>query len=458
VVLFRSESGFDSYRQASATKGFFQSGPDRNYIALAQSDAETRRVAFHEYIHLVLNHTAGNLPKWLEEGTAEYYSTIAVQGKRLAVGLPIREHLALLARSRWLTAPEMAAVDATSSLYNEASRVGVFYAQSWALVHRMHDESGGKAALNQPLGVDYIESKMKTMATYLAGPLRVLSVPWTPPPPVSIEAQPMDSVAETAGLVDLALQVGNRKHAARLLERLRSREPGSAAVAFELALLELAEGNKEAALAGLERTVSMPGAPANAYFEYAMLVRDTRPPSEERRERVRGLLAEAAGRNPNHAEANFVLGLMLAGEGKHSEAIPYLERAAAILPRQKSFRETLDASRAALAKAARADNASTPEVPGRETIRTPASWSQKTGDSRIEGVLERVDCEGAAARVHVRAASGVRVLPIDNPGRVLLNDAASLTAEFSCGPQKPPRPVEVEFVSTTGAVTALRFR
>jgi tetratricopeptide (TPR) repeat protein len=459
VILFRSESGFSPYRQASSTKGFFQGGPDRNYIVLAQSGEDTRRVAYHEYIHLVLNHSAGPLPKWLEEGAAEYYSTISPQGNRLVVGLPIRNHLAVLARARHLSASEMAAVSENSPLYNETDKVGVFYAQSWAVVHRIQSEANGQISFNQEFNDKYLESKLNGMNAYLAQPLRVLSLPWTPPPEVSLEAAEMDPAAETAALVDLALQTGKRKRAARLLERLRRANPNSAAVPFEMALLDLASGDRQAALAGLERAVSLPGAPAHAYFEYAMLLRDTGEPSEERRERVRGLLAEAAGRNPNHAEANFVLGLMLANDGRHSEAIPYLERAATILPRQKSFRETLNASRLALARHARAEDAAT-QPSGestRDLVRTPASWNHPKGDSRMEGMLERVDCEGSAARVHIRTQSGVRVLSIDNPGRVLLSDAASLTAEFACGPQKPPRAVQVEYLAATGAVTAFRF-
>jgi tetratricopeptide (TPR) repeat protein len=463
VVLFRSESGFNPYRQASSTKGFFQSGPDRNYIVLVQSDEETRRVAYHEYIHLVLNHSSGPLPKWLEEGAAEYYSTISPRGSpgrsptanRLAVGLPIRNHLSLLARSRRLSAREMAAVSEDSPLYNEADKVGVFYAQSWAVVHRIY--SDGQISYNQSFTEEYLESRLNNLDAYLAAPLRVLSVAWTPPPDVSIEATALDSIEETAALVDLALRTGSHGHAARLLERLRRDNPNSAWVAFELALLDLANGDKPAALGGLERAISLPGAPAHAYFEYAMLLRDTGAPSDERRQRVRSLLAEAAGRNPNHAEANFVLGLMLASDGRHSEAIPYLERAATILPRQKSFRDTLNASRAALAKSAPPTGAQNQAKP-REPVRTPSSWTQPKGDAQIEGLLERVDCEGLSARIHVRGRSGVRALHIDNPGRLLLNDAASVTAEFACGPQRPPRPVLVEFISATGVVTALRFR
>jgi tetratricopeptide (TPR) repeat protein len=453
VVLFRSESEFNPYRQAASTKGFFQSGPDRNYIVLPQSGEETRRIAYHEYVHLVLNHAAGPLPKWVEEGAAEYYSTLARRGARLDVGLPIVNHLRLLSRSGRLPAEDMFAVTEHSPLYNEAAKVGLFYAQSWAVAHRMQSRSGGQVSFRQSFSKEYLESELKALDHYLASPLRVLSFPWTPPPEVSIEATSLEPLEETAVMVDLALQVGNRKHAAKLVERLQRDNPESAAVAFEVALLHLAGGDKAAALSGFERITASPGAPAHAYFEYAMLLRDMGPPSEERREKVRGLLAQAAGRNPNHAEANFMLGLMLANEGRHSEALPYLERAATILPRQKTFRETLEASRVALARKARTAESDVPNP-----VRTPASWTQPKGDTRVEGLLERVDCDGAAARIHVRSAAGVRVLYVADPGRVLLNDATSLTEEFSCGPQKSPRPVEVEFLAATGAVTALRFR
>src|SRR5712691_9195244 len=93
VFVFASEKEFRAYREDSATDGFYQSAPERDYIALhATSDAG--RVVVHEYVHLVLSHSSAPLPKWFEEGTAESYSTIELARDRMSVGQPIESHLA----------------------------------------------------------------------------------------------------------------------------------------------------------------------------------------------------------------------------------------------------------------------------------------------------------------------------------------------------------------------------
>src|SRR6266446_1037419 len=105
VFVFASEREFRSYREDSATDGFYQSAPERDYIALYAA-ADAGRVVVHEYVHLVLSHSSGSLPKWFEEGTAEFYSTVAVDGARMSVGRPIESHLATLAGKSLLTASE----------------------------------------------------------------------------------------------------------------------------------------------------------------------------------------------------------------------------------------------------------------------------------------------------------------------------------------------------------------
>ena len=117
--------------------GFYQSGPERDYIVL-KSGATPARAIVHEYIHLLLNHGTAPLPLWFEEGTAEFYSNIVFSGTRLLVGTPIPEHVAALDSSKSLNAADLGAVTRTSRVYDERARAGVFYAQSWALVHMLN--------------------------------------------------------------------------------------------------------------------------------------------------------------------------------------------------------------------------------------------------------------------------------------------------------------------------------
>src|SRR5581483_505930 len=71
VFLFSSAEEFHRYREN--VDGFYQGSPERDYIAL-YTNADAGRVAFHEYVHLVLRHSAIPLPHWFDEGMSEFYS------------------------------------------------------------------------------------------------------------------------------------------------------------------------------------------------------------------------------------------------------------------------------------------------------------------------------------------------------------------------------------------------
>ena len=192
------------------------------------------------------------------------------------------------------------------------------------------------------------------------------------------------------------------------------------------------------------------------------------------------------GRNPKHAEAQFLLGTMLHEDGRTAEAIPPLEEAARVLPRQSYFWHGLalayhkagrldDARRAARRAAESAKDAqqadmaanalrlladsspprpATAATPGNVVV--PPSWRPREGDASLTGTLERIECLGKAARFHVRADGAVLPLLVANPGDVLLNSASALTFEFSCGSQRPRR-VTVRYLAREKEIVAIEF-
>ncbi len=78
----------------------------------------------------------------------------------------------------------------------------------------------------------------------------------------------------------------------------------------------------------------------------------------------------------------------------------------------------------------------------------------------VKGLLNRLDCLGRVARLHVVAGSGTFVLLIRQPERVMIGGGG--TRELRCGPQKTA--VSVRFASgkadkygTDGDVHAIDF-
>jgi tetratricopeptide (TPR) repeat protein len=144
VVLFKSDDSFRQFKPRYQGKikenvgGYFLPGRFTNYIALTidKESVNPYSVIFHEYEHFVLHNNLARLPLWLDEGLAEFYSTFETDGDlKVNIGVPVIPHLYQLRVQPLLPFKTLLSVDTKSPHYNESSKAGMFYAESWALVH-----------------------------------------------------------------------------------------------------------------------------------------------------------------------------------------------------------------------------------------------------------------------------------------------------------------------------------
>ena len=89
-------------------------------------------------MHLIIRHSGLKIPVWLNEGWADVYSTLRPMGKETAVGDLLDDRMRALARDKWLDFNDLTSTTRDSPNYHEASRVGIFYAESWALAHMLY--------------------------------------------------------------------------------------------------------------------------------------------------------------------------------------------------------------------------------------------------------------------------------------------------------------------------------
>jgi tetratricopeptide (TPR) repeat protein len=142
VVVFKDDAAFRPYKpqyrgQPANVSGYFQSGLDANFIAL-NGEIESPSVIYHEYAHRLIRDATSRLPPWANEGLAEFYSTfrVSANGESFELGRPIDHHVLLLRQQSSLVPLDtLLAVQRDSPYYNESSKQGIFYAESWALIH-----------------------------------------------------------------------------------------------------------------------------------------------------------------------------------------------------------------------------------------------------------------------------------------------------------------------------------
>jgi tetratricopeptide (TPR) repeat protein len=123
--------------------GLFQGGEERSFIMLDMSVENPWNVVFHEYAHQLMNGVlTARVDPWFEEGFAEYFSTIEVDGKEARVGKIPSDTYEELQRDGLVKIADLFKVQQNSSTYNESgSHRTVFYAESSMLVHYLYDNN-----------------------------------------------------------------------------------------------------------------------------------------------------------------------------------------------------------------------------------------------------------------------------------------------------------------------------
>jgi tetratricopeptide (TPR) repeat protein len=359
IFVFKNGTSFEPYQhlydgRPKKVAGYFLSVPQGNYVAINGDPRNDRTtfVVYHEYLHYVLRNNYASLPLWLNEGLAELYSTFQVSSTEAKIGLPIREHVLWLRKNPLIPLPELFAVDEKSKQYNEGSRLGAFYAQSWALVHYLFagsperrqqavrylqllqgDVPAGDAfrqAFGEAVGLDrelktYVQSYI---FNYTTAPIQAEA-------DLKIETRPMTWPDVLYRLGDLAVNVGPAHHALAT-EHFRAAlaaQPDHGPATAGLGYVAELGGRKAEALAHYEKAAKL--APDDFLVQYLygrMLLRDPEP-APEAQARARAALRRSVELRPGFGEAWARLGYVLSMEEPPSpQTIPAMEKAHELLP------------------------------------------------------------------------------------------------------------------------------
>ena len=137
VVVFGSEKEYAPYRFNEFATAYYFGGADRDYIVIGRTGEQAAQIAVHEYVHLVARHAGLKFPPWLNEGIAELYSTIRMQGDKVLVGDLIPARLQALSQDKWVPLSVILSAGPDSPYYNEKNKAGSLYNEGWALVHML---------------------------------------------------------------------------------------------------------------------------------------------------------------------------------------------------------------------------------------------------------------------------------------------------------------------------------
>jgi len=357
VVVFKSDDSYAPFKPGPNLAGHFQAGPDVNYIALtteAHGLQDPFSVIFHEYTHLLLENTFDNLPLWFNEGLAEYYSTFSItDDQKFVLGNPIGNHVFLLRESKLLPLRTLFEVDHKSPHYNEKNKQGIFYAQSWALMHYLIIGKDGKSeqlgkfmallsaktpleqAFQQAFGTPF-EVMEKDLREYVRKDrYNVLNGHFQNKLELDTATQvtPLTEAEAQAYLGDLLVH-SRRKEAYTYLEKALKLDPNLGMAHASLGMAYFYEGKVKEAHASLERAVAANSQNYLAHYYYAFTLSQSTPGDgpvtgfpPEVATKIREHLQKAIELRPDYPESYNLLAFVsvVTGEGV-DEAIESMKR------------------------------------------------------------------------------------------------------------------------------------
>lgn len=281
IFVFKNRYSLQPYQRLYEGKplssdGYFLSRNGGNYVAInGDPRGDQRGIVYHEYLHYVARNNYGDLPLWLNEGLAEFYSTFEVDGDQAKIGIPLPDHVAWLRGNELIPLAQLFAVDEQSKEYNESTRRGTFYAESWALVHYLlssgperRRQAGdyllqaqggapGLQAFQQAFGAD-LAGLERELRTYVKSyNFNISRVTIQPEASLNMEVRSMARPDVLFRLGDLLANLDDDHHRAAAEEYFRT--------ALE------AQPNHGPSLAGLGELAELAGRPeeARSYYEKA---------------------------------------------------------------------------------------------------------------------------------------------------------------------------------------------
>src|SRR6266498_5820249 len=282
VIVFKNDTSYRPFKLNANSAGFFQPGPDVNYITLkletdSSSEQDPYTIIFHEYTHLLVENTSNNVPTWFNEGLAEYYSTFSItDDQKVVMGKPIASHVYRLRENRMLPLRTLFQVDQKSPYYNERDKQSIFYAESWALMHYLIlGDNGQRAALISPFiklmdaGVpmeeafqqtfqstfEKMEKELREYVRHDRYPIVTGEFKQKVTFDTEMQTAPISDAEAQAYLGDLLLH-SNRAESESYLQKALALDPGLEMANASLAMLRVRQGKLDEARQSLERAVS----------------------------------------------------------------------------------------------------------------------------------------------------------------------------------------------------------
>lgn len=343
--------------------GLFQPGQDRGFIMLDVSVENPWQVVFHEYGHQLMH---GNVPDqvdpWFDEGFAEYFSSIEVDGKQARVGKIPEQTYQTLGYTGLMKAGDLIRVQQNSSVYNESGdHRSAFYTTSSLVVHYIYDNQlipkvgeyfglvreGGKQpeeAFQQAFGMSTVQFDKVLRQYASSGRYKYYTLP--APPGLrgeNFSSRPVQELDARAVMADIHLHSPDYQEKAKAeFEEILKEDPGNAGALCGLGYAYLRKQDFDHAREYFAKAVERDAKDPWVLYYSAMLFRQDNGEGFGERDAgaviMQNRLEKAVELNPEFADAYNLLGFAFIMQGKQEEALNAMVKAVNLNPQNVGYR------------------------------------------------------------------------------------------------------------------------
>src|SRR5579863_10048471 len=483
IFQFDSEAQFQPYSPNGHTAAYFVSTPSRDYIVMGNQTTEAFAPAIHEYMHLIVRHSGLRIPTWLNEGWADVYSTLRPMGKGIAVGDLHPDRMRALATEQWLDFDTLTSVDNKSPIYNEGARVGIFYAESWALVHMLYLSAEYKAnfgkflmalhngksapeacqiAFGRSADAVFADLHKYFDRKKLYGQVFETRIGRSDAEIASAAVPEFDS---RLALADLLVPLGKRNEAKEEYARLEKEQPNRGDLDQSIGSLALLSHDTKTAREYFARAYDAGIADPQLCFDLALLERDAKEPPAK----IIPILERSLQSKPDFTAAKVQLGMTRLEARDFDGAVSTLMSIPKITPQfapavycglgyarvQNGDLEAALQDVETCRKWAKTDDETHRADRIQKLIEARAKPSAavrpKEKLQRVAGIARNVECSPEGNRLQITMGGKVATFDLPEPDAVELPAAPAASFTFACGPQQPIR-MGVEFAPPRSAM------
>jgi len=507
VVVFGSEKEYVPYRLNEFAAAYYFGSADRDYIVMGRTGEQAAQIAVHEYVHLVARHAGLKFPPWLNEGIAELYSNLRIQGDKVLVGDLIPGRIQALYSDKWVPLSVILSAGPNSPYYNEKNKAGSLYNEGWALVHMLQLSPEYVAKFSDFLGtvnsgVDSATALERVygkplaafeneLQGYIRGNrfyVRPFSVKLASTRE-NFAATPAPSFDVKLALADLTNRPGKEADTRKALEDLTREDPRRAEPWAGLGYLAWRSGDTGEAVEAFGKAYGLGDRSSKFLWDFGRLAERERPEDaisafmdlhklEPDRLDVRmelaylyqnarqpgaelSILADVTSITPEDAPRFFTLlanAQIQLGDRDGARVTVAKLAANAKTPTERSrveqmqrFLDQPDASAPVVAR--NAPEGRTPDAAPLLVRPAPAAQSGAVPPPapEVEGSFVEFICLEKSFKVVVDTGKGKKGFLIPDPNQVVIVGRAGGKVDLNCGPQKPVH-VKLEYApNTTGA-------